>query len=261
MHRALLRIFALVFVAAATGAAAQSYPSRTITLIVPFSAGGPTDTLGRILAERMSKPLGQTIVVENIAGAGGVIANNKVKQAAPDGYTIAIGHIGTHVLAPVVQDLHVDYVNDFEPIALVASNPQIMLAKNDFPAKTLQDFVTYVKANPGKVSYGTGGPGTPSHVMAVYFGNQVGAPLNIVHYKGSGPAMQDLLAGHIETSFDQAATAVAQVKGGRVRGYAVTSKTRLASLPDLPTVDEAGMPGFYMSMRCGRRRARHARSS
>jgi tripartite-type tricarboxylate transporter receptor subunit TctC len=248
MLRALLRAFALVFVVAATGAAAQSYPSRTITLIVPFSAGGPTDTLGRILAERMSKPLGQTIVVENIAGAGGVIANNKVKQAAPDGYTIAIGHIGTHVLAPVVQDLQVDYVNDFEPIALVASNPQIMLAKNDFPAKTLQDFVTYVKANPGKVSYGTGGPGTPSHVMAVYFGNQVGAPLNIVHYKGSGPAMQDLLAGHIETSFDQAATAVAQVKSGRVRGYAVTSKTRLASLPDLPTVDEAGMPGFYMSI-------------
>lgn len=248
MLRPLLRAFCLVTVVVATSAAAQSYPSRNLTLIVPFSAGGPTDTLGRILAERMSKPLGQTIVVENVAGAGGVIANNRMKQAAPDGYTIAIGHIGTHVLAPFVQDLKVDYVNDFEPVALVATNPQVMLAKNDFPAKTLQEFVAYVKANPGKVSYGTGGPGTPSHVMAVYFGNQVGAPLNIVHYKGAGPAMQDLLAGHIDTSFDQAATAVGHVKGGRVRGFAVTSKTRLASMPDLPTVDEAGMPGFYMTI-------------
>jgi tripartite-type tricarboxylate transporter receptor subunit TctC len=248
MLRPLLRVFAAALVVAATGAIAQSYPSRTMTLIVPFAAGGPTDTLGRILAERMAKPLGQVIVVENVAGAGGTIANNRVKQAAADGYTIAIGHVGTHVLAPVVQGLHVDYVNDFEPVALVATNPQVMLSRNDFPAKTLRELVAYVKANPGKVSYGTGGPGTPSHVMAVYFGNQVGAPLNIIHYKGAGPAMQDLLAGHIDLSFDQAVTGVGHVKGGRVRGYAVTSKTRVASAPDIPTVDEAGMPGFYMSI-------------
>lgn len=248
MLRPLLRAFGLVSLVVAASAAAQSYPSRTITLIVPFAAGGPTDTLGRILAERISKPLGQTIVVENVAGAGGTVANNRVKQATPDGHTLAIGHVGTHVLAPVVQQLNVDYVNDFEPVALIATNPQVMLSKNDVPAKTLADLIAHVKANPGKVSYGTGGPGTPSHVMAVYFGNQVGAPLNIVHYKGAAPAMQDLLAGHIDLSFDQAVTAVGHVKAGRVRGYAVTAKSRLASAPDIPTVDEAGMPGFYMSI-------------
>ena len=248
MLRQVFRTLAACAAAFATAAAAQGYPSRTLTLIVPFAAGGPTDTLARILAERMSRPLGQVIVVENVAGAGGTIANNRVKQAAPDGYTVAIGHLGTHVLAPAVQQLNVDYVNDFEPVAMVATNPQVMLSRNDVPAKSLQDLVAHVKANPGKVSYGTGGPGTPSHVMAVYFGNQVGAPLNIVHYKGAGPAMQDVLAGHIDLTFDQAATALAQIKAGKVRGYAVTAKSRLASAPDIPTVDEAGMPGFYMSI-------------
>lgn len=238
-----------VFAAASLAfAAAAQYPQRSVTLIVPFSAGGPTDTLGRMLAERMSKTLGQTIVVENVAGAGGTIANNRVKQAAPDGYTLAIGHLGTHVLAPAVQQLQVDYVGDFEPIGLVATNPQVMLSRNDVPAKDLNGLVAHVKANPGKVSYGTGGPGTPSHVMAVYFGTQVGSPLNIVHYKGAGPAMQDIMAGHVDLTFDQAATAIAQVKAGRVRAYAVTAKARLASAPDIPTVDEAGLPGFYMSI-------------
>ena len=248
MLRRIARILAAALAAAATAAAAQGYPAKTLTLIVPFAAGGPTDTLGRILAERMSKSLGQTIVVENVAGAGGTIAINRVKQSAADGYTVAIGHIGTHVLAPFVQGLNVDYVNDFEPVAMIATNPQVMLSKNDVPAKTLKELVAHVKANPGKVSYGTGGPGTPSHVMAVYFGNQIGAPLNIVHYKGAGPAMQDLLAGHIDLSFDQAATAVGFVKGGRARGYAITAKSRIAAAPDIPSVDEAGLPGFYMSI-------------
>lgn len=248
MLRRIARIFAASLTAFATAAAAQSYPAKPMTLIVPFAAGGPTDTLGRILAERISKSLGQPIVVENVAGAGGTIANNRVKQAAPDGYTVAIGHIGTHVLAPFVQGLNVDYVNDFEPVAMIATNPQVMLSKNDLPAKTLKELVAHVRANPGKVSYGTGGPGTPSHVMAVYFGNQIGAPLNIVHYKGAAPAMQDLIAGHIDLSFDQAVTAVGHVKGGRARGYAVTAKSRIVTAPDIPTVDEAGLPGFYMSI-------------
>ena len=248
LRQAFRSLAVLAAALAATAAAAQGYPTRPITMIVPFAAGGPTDTLARILAERMGKSLGQTLVVENVAGAGGTIANNRVKQAAPDGYTIAIGHLGTHVLAPAVQQLNVDYVNDFEPVAMVATNPQVMLSRNDVPAKTLKDLIAHVKANPGNVSYGTGGPGTPSHVMAVYFGNQVGAPLNIVHYKGAGPAMQDVLAGHIDLTFDQAATALTQIKAGRVRGYAVTAKSRLASAPDIPTVDEAGMPGFYMSI-------------
>lgn len=239
---------AAVAIASLTLAAGAQYPQRSVTLIVPFSAGGPTDTIGRLLAERMSKSLGQTVVVENVAGAGGTIANNRVKQAAPDGYTLAIGHLGTHVLAPAVQQLEVDYVSDFEPIGLVATNPQVIVSRNDVPAKDLNGLVAHVKANPGKVSYGTGGPGTPSHVMAVYFGTQVGSPLNIVHYKGAGPAMQDVIAGHVDLSFDQAATAIGLVKAGRVRGYAVTAKARLASAPDIPTVDEAGLPGFYMSI-------------
>ena len=242
------RITAALFAATlATGALAQTYPSRPITMIVPFAAGGPTDTLGRLLAQRMAQSLGGTIVVENVAGAGGTIANNKVKQAHPDGYTLAIGHIGTHVLAPAVQQLQVDYVNDFEPVGMVATNPQVMVSHPNLPAQDLKGLIAHAKANAGKLSYGTGGPGTPSHVMAVYFGNQV-APLNIVHYKGSGPALQDVIAGHVDLTFDQAATALTQIRAGKVRAYAVTARTRLASAPEIPTVDEAGLPGFYMSI-------------
>ena len=241
------RIAAIV-VAAAAGIANAQYPSRPITLIVPFAAGGPTDTLARIMGERMSRSLGGTIVVENVAGAGGTIANNRMQQAAADGYTVAIGHLGTHVLAPAVQQLNVDYVNGFEPVAMIATNPQVMVSKKDLPAKDLKELVAHVKANPGKVSYGTGGPGTPSHVMAVYFGNELGAPLNIIHYKGAAPALQDVIAGHVDLTFDQAATGLAQVRAGKVRGYAITAKSRLASAPDIPTVDEAGLPAFYMSI-------------
>jgi tripartite-type tricarboxylate transporter receptor subunit TctC len=247
MTRTLRRIAALFAAAAAFGAFAQ-YPDRPITLVVPFAAGGPTDTLGRLFGARMSKTLGQAIVVENVAGAGGVIANNKVMRSPPDGYTVAIGHVGTHVLAPAVQGIEADYVNDFDPVAMIAANPEIIVVNPSVPVKTLKDFVAYVKANPGKVSYGTGGPGTPSHVMAVDFGMRVGAPLNIVHYKGAAPAMQDVIAGHVNSTFDQAATALAQARAGRVVALAVTAPTRLSSAPDIPTVDEAGLPGFYMSI-------------
>ena len=247
MHKPLLRIAALLLSAAAGLVHAQAYPSRPVTVIVPFSAGGPTDTIGRLLAERIQRSLGQPVVVENVVGAGGTIANAKVMQAPPDGYTIEIGHIGTHVLAPAVQSLNVDYVNGFEPIAMVATNPEVIVSKLDFPAKDLKGLVAYVKANPGKVSYSTGGAGTPSHIMAVEFA-KFAAPLNIVHYKGAAPAMQDVIAGHVDLSFDQAATALNYVRGGKVRGYAITSKTRIASAPDIPTVDEAGLPGFYMSI-------------
>jgi tripartite-type tricarboxylate transporter receptor subunit TctC len=243
----LLRAVAIAATALATLALAQGYPARPVTVVVPFSAGGPTDTIGRLLAERMGRSLGQPVIVENVVGAGGTIANAKVMQAAPDGYMIEIGHIGTHVLAPAVQGLNVDYVNGFDPIALVATNPEVIVSKLDFPAKDLKQLIAHVKANPGKVSYATGGAGTPSHVMAVAFGTDV-APLNIVHYKGAAPAMQDVIAGHVDLSFDQAATALNFVRGGKVRAYAITSKARLASAPDIPTVDEAGMPGFYMSI-------------
>jgi tripartite-type tricarboxylate transporter receptor subunit TctC len=246
--RMLSRIAAFLVASAALASFAQGYPTKPITLIVPFAAGGPTDTIARIMAERMSRTLGQAIVVENVAGAGGTIANNRVMHSPADGYTVAIGHVGTHVLAPAVQGLQVDYVNDFEPVAMIAANAQIIVSNPQVPAKDLKELIAYVKKNPGNVSYGTGGPGTPSHVMAVDFGTRVGAPLNIIHYKGSGPALQDVIAGHVNMTFDQAATALNQVKAGRVRAYAVTSKARLASAPDIPTVDEAGLPGFYMSI-------------
>lgn len=245
--KALRTIAALIAATLATAASAQQYPTRPITLIVPFAAGGPTDTLGRLLGQRMAQAMNATIVVENVAGAGGTIANNRVKQHAADGYTVIIGHIGTHVLAPAVQQLNVDYVSEFDAVGMLATNPQVMVSKLDLPAKDLKGLIAHAKANAGKLSYGTGGPGTPSHVMAVYFGNQV-APLNIIHYKGSAPALQDVIAGHVDLTFDQAATALGQVKAGKVRAYAVTARTRLASAPDIPTVDEAGLPGFYMSI-------------
>ena len=248
MSPMLLRIAALALAVAASAVHAQGYPSRPVTLVVPFSAGGPTDTLARIMAERVSRTLGQTVVVENVVGAGGTIANSRVMQAAPDGHTAMIGHLGTHVLAPAVQQLNVDYLAGFEPVAMIATNPQVMVSKNDLPARDLKELVAHVKANPGKVSYGTGGPGTPSHVMAVYFGNELASPLNIIHYKGAAPALQDVIAGHVDLTFDQAATGLAQVRAGKVRGYAITAKARLASAPDIPTVDEAGLPGFYMSI-------------
>ena len=248
MNRTLRTIAASLAAFAALAAFADGYPTRTIIMIVPFAAGGPTDTLARIFALRMSKPLGQTIVVENIAGAGGIIANQKVARSAPDGYTVAIGHVGTHVLAPAVQGVQEDYLTEFEPVGMIASNPEVIVVNPKVPAKTLKEFVAYVKANPGNVSYGTGGPGTPSHVMAVDFGTRVGAPLNIVHYKGSGPAMLDVIAGHVNSTFDQAATALVQARAGRVVALAVTAPTRLTSAPDIPTVDEAGLPGFYMSV-------------
>lgn len=237
----------IAMLALAGPALADSYPSRPIVLVVPFAAGGPTDTIGRVVADRMGRTLGQPVIVENVAGAGGVIANSKVLKAAPDGYTAILGHVGTVVLVQAVQGLNVDYVNDFQPVSLVAMNPELIVSRKDFPAKNLQELVARVKAEPGKITFGSGGAGTPSHVMAAQFSQTV-APLNILHYKGSGPAMQDVIAGHVDLSFDQAATSVNYVKGGQVRGYAVTSKTRLASAPDIPTVDEAGLPGFYMSI-------------
>jgi tripartite-type tricarboxylate transporter receptor subunit TctC len=243
-----LRRFLLLALLALCAGAAHAWPDRPITLVVPFSAGGPTDTIGRILAERMSRTLGQTIVIENVAGAGGTIANARVIKSPPDGYTILIGHVGTHVFAPAVQGLNVDYLHDFDPVALVATNPEVILSRNDVPAKNLQELIAWVKASPpGKVSYASGGAGTPSHIMAVQFGELV-APLNIVHYRGAAPAMLDVVAGHVDMSFDQAATGLGYARSGKVRAYAITAKNRLASAPDIPTVDEAGLPGFYMSV-------------
>lgn len=229
-------------------AAAQGYPSHAITLIVGFSAGGPSDTLARVVAERMTRALGQTVVVENVTGAGGSIGVGRVVRAAPDGYTIGIGHVGTHVINGAIYHLPYDLLHDLEPVALIASNPQLLVAKNSIPAKDLRELITWVKANQNKVSLGTGGAGTPSHISAVYFRNVTGAQVEIVHYRGSAPALQDVIAGHVEMIFDQASSALPQVRAGKARAYAVTAKTRIAAAPDIPTVDEAGLPNFYMAV-------------
>ncbi|HZZ92913.1 MAG TPA: tripartite tricarboxylate transporter substrate-binding protein [Usitatibacter sp.] len=239
---------ALVFASLGAGALAQDYPTRPVTIIVPFAAGGPTDTIARIIAQRMGQSLGQTVVVENVTGAGGSIAVGKVVHAPADGYTVSIGHLGTHVITGAVQDLQYNALTDLDPVGMVAANPQIIVSKNDVPAKTLKEFVAWAKAKPAPLTSGTGGPGTPSHVSGIYFANTTGAKVDIIHYRGSGPALQDVMAGHIDATFDQAANALPQIRAGRIRAYAVTQSTRLASAPDIPTVDEAGLPKFYMTV-------------
>src|SRR3954466_10490492 len=245
----IIRIAAAAALAALSFAAqAQTFPTKPVSITVAFSAGGPTDTITRILAQRMTQALGQTVVVENVTGAGGAIGVGKITKAAPDGYTLGIGHIGTHVINGAVYQLPYDLLKDLEPVAMVATNPQIFVSKLATPAKDLKELLAWVKANQDKVSLGTGGAGTPSHVSSVYFQNTTGTKPQIVHYRGAAPAMQDVVAGHIDLSFDQAASALPLVRSGKVRAYAVTSKTRLQAAPEIPTVDEAGLPGFYMAV-------------
>ena len=232
----------------AAAASAQTYPTRPIALVVPFSAGGPTDTIARIMAERMGRSLGQTVVVENTTGAGGSIGVGRVARAAPDGYAVGIGHIGTHVISGAVYQLPFDLLKDLEPVAMIATNPQLIVSKNAVPARDLRELLAWVKANQEKVSIGDGGAGTPGHVSGVYFKKVTATQAQIIHYRGAAPATQDLLSGQIDMMFDQAANSLPQIRAGRMRAYAVTSKTRLAAAPDIPTVDEAGLPGFYMAV-------------
>jgi tripartite-type tricarboxylate transporter receptor subunit TctC len=229
-------------------AVAQSYPSHPITMVVPFSAGGPTDTIARIMAERMGKALGQTVVVENVTGAAGSIGVGRVARAAPDGYTLSIGHWSTHVVNGAVYQLPYDLLKDFEPVAMIATNPQLIVTKTSVPATNLTELIAWVKANQEKVSVGTAGVGSASHVGGIYFQNIIGAKLLFVPYRGSAPAMQDLMAGQIDLMLDQAANSLPWVRSGKIRAYAVTSKTRIAAAPDVPTVDEAGLPALYIAV-------------
>lgn len=224
---------------------AQTYPSRGITLVVPFPAGGPTDTIGRIVGEGLRGSLGQTVVVENVPGATGSIAAGRVARAEADGYTLILGTIATHVFNGAAYALKYDVAKDFEPIALVALDPQIISVKTALPAKSLKELIGWLKANPGKATAGTAGVGSTAHISAVNFQKLTGTQFNFVPYRGLGPAVQDLVAGQIDIVFDLAANAVPQVSAGKVRGLAVTARQRLTSAPDIPTVDEAGLPGFY----------------
>jgi tripartite-type tricarboxylate transporter receptor subunit TctC len=246
--RILLGVVALAALAGTGIATAQTYPSRPITIVVPYSAGGPTDTIARIMAERMRGPLGQTIVVENTTGAGGTIGVGRVARAAPDGYTISIGHWGTHVVNAAIYTLQYDVLNDFEPVAMIATNPQLIVAKKAVPASNLQELIAWLKANSATATQGTAGHGSASHVSGVYLQDVTGARFQFVPYRGAGPAMQDLVAGQIDIMVDQAANSLPQVRAGAIKAFAVTDKVRLAAAPEIPTVDEAGAPGLHIAI-------------
>jgi tripartite-type tricarboxylate transporter receptor subunit TctC len=232
-------------------ASAQVFPLRPITIVVPFPAGGPTDTIARIVSEAMSASLGQPFIVENVTGAAGTIGAGRVALAAPDGYTLCVGFLGTHVLNGAIYSLKYDVVKDFEPIALLASNPQLIVAKKTTPAENLKELIAWLKANPGKATQGSAGIGSPAHVSGAYFQSASGTTFQFAQYRGAAPAMQDLLGGHIDLMFDQPPNSLPHVRDGNIKAYAVTAKARLASAPDIPTVDEAGLPGFYVSVWSG----------
>jgi tripartite-type tricarboxylate transporter receptor subunit TctC len=230
------------------GVSAQVYPSRPITIIVPFPAGGPTDTIARIVSEVMSTSLAQSVIVENVTGAAGTIGAGRVARATPDGYTLCVGFLGTHVLNGAIYSLDYDIVKDFEPIALLASNPQLIVAKKTVPAQDLKGLIAWLKANPGKATQGSAGIGSPAHVSGAYFQRSTGTTFQFAQYRGAAPAMQDLVGGHIDLMFDQPPNSLPHVRDGKIKAYAVTARARLASAPDIPTVDEAGLPGFYISV-------------
>lgn len=225
---------------------AQTYPSRPITIVVPFAAGGPTDTIARIVAERMRVKLGQPVIIENVAGADGSIAVGRVVRAAADGHTISIGNMATHVLNGAVYPLQYDLLSDLEPIALLVSAPALIVANKSLPANDLKELIAWLKANPDKGSAGVFA--VWARLFGVHLQNSTGTQFQLVAYRGAGPAMQDLVAGHINLMFDQAANSLPQLQGGTIKAYAVAAKTRLQLAPDVPTVDEAGLPGFYLSI-------------
>jgi tripartite-type tricarboxylate transporter receptor subunit TctC len=227
-------------------AAADDYPSKTVTFVVPFAAGGPTDVLARTLAEPMGSALGHSIVVENVAGAGGSVGVGRVARAAPDGYTVSIGNWSTHVVNGAIYDLQYDLINDLEPVVLLPSSPQLIVAKAAVPAKTLGELTAWMKGS--KAVAGTAGIGSATHVSGLFFEKSTGIELSFAHYRGAGPAMQDLIGGHLDVMFDQSSNSLPNVRAGLIKAYAVTKKTRLKSAPDIPTVDEAGLPGLYISV-------------
>jgi tripartite-type tricarboxylate transporter receptor subunit TctC len=233
--------------AAAVAASADDYPTRPITMIVPFAAGGPTDVIGRLMAQYMGEALGQNIVVEDITGAAGTIGVGRAARAPADGYTLSLGHWSTHVVNGAIYKLSYDLLKDFEPIALLPSNPMLIVSGSNLPAKNLKELVAWLKAHPS-ATIGTAGVGSGSHIAGVYFQNFAGTHLQYVPYRGTDPALLDLMAGRIDMMFDQVSEAMQKLQAGQIKAYAVTAKARLPSLPNIPTVDEAGMPGLYINI-------------
>ena len=240
---------AVAMPAVSRSAFAQAYPTKPITIVVPFAAGGATDTIARVLAERMRGSLGQTVIVENATGAGGTIGVGRAARAAPDGYTLSLGQNGSHVITGATYSkLPYDLLNDFEPLSLICVAPFLISAKKAMPANDLQGLVAWLKANPDKASLGNAGVGSITHVSALVLQEVVGTRIQHIPYRGNAPAMQDLVAGQIDLMIADPITAIPQVRGGTIKIYAVTAGTRLSSAPDIPTVDEAGLPGLHISL-------------
>src|SRR5256714_2299925 len=249
MRKVILAIVAMF--AFNSTALTQNYPSRPITVIVPFSAGGPSDAMMRILAERMKTTLGEAILIENVTGAGGSLGVGRTVRSAPDGYTIVFGHLGTNVANGAIYKLGYDLVTDLEPVVLLPSNPMIIVSKNAVPAKSLKELLEWLKSRPAPAAAGTAGAGSGSHIAGLYFENATGIKLQYVPYRGTGPALNDLVAGQIDVIVDQLSNSINQVRAGTIRGYAVTDNKRAGSASDIPTVDEAGLPGFHMTLWSG----------
>jgi tripartite-type tricarboxylate transporter receptor subunit TctC len=225
---------------------AQVYPSRPITMVVPYGAGGPTDAVGRIMAEGMKAALGQPVIIDNIAGASGTIGSGRVARATADGYTFVIGNVATHALNGALFKLQYDLVTDFAPVLLVSSDPLVIVARKSLSEKNLRDFIAWLKANPEKATQGTTGAGGISTVAGILLQRATGARFRFVPYRGGlGQAMLDLVAGQIDFMIDAATNSLPQINAGTIKAYAVASKARLSIAPDIPTVDEAGLPEFY----------------
>jgi tripartite-type tricarboxylate transporter receptor subunit TctC len=229
-------------------ASAQPFPARPITVTVPASAGGPTDTIARIVMARVQQILGQSIIIENVGGASGTIATGKVVRADPDGYSLIIGGVNHFVVNGAVYPLAYNLLSDFEPISMLATGPMLIMSRNSLPAKDLKELIAWLKANPDNVTFGTGGLASPPHISGLSLEGITGNKFQFVPFRGSAPALQNVLAGQLDIIIDQASSALAMAKSGGVRAYAVTSRTRLASAPEIPTADEAGLPGFYVSI-------------
>ncbi len=235
----------LAILASAAGASAEEFPSRPVTMLVPFAAGGPTDTIARVIADRMGKSLGQAVVIENLTGAGGTIAAGRVARAAADGYTLDLATWSTHVVTPVIYKLQYDVFRDFDPVIWLTQTPLLLVSRKDIPAGDLKELVAWLKAKPDPVLLGSAG-GT-DQVAGYLLQQQTGAHVQVVPYRGLAPAMQDIMAGRIDILFDQPSDAVPQIKSGTIKGYAVTAGKRAAVAPDIPTVDEAGLPGLHLT--------------
>jgi tripartite-type tricarboxylate transporter receptor subunit TctC len=238
-------------VAFGVAARAENYPSRPITVIVPFSAGGPSDAMMRILGERMKTTLGEAVLIENVTGAGGSIGVGRAVRSSPDGYTLSFGHLGTHVANGAIYKLGYDLVDDLEPVVLLPSNPMVIVTKNAVPAKSLSELLAWLKSRPTPAAAGTAGAGSGSHIAGLYFENIAGIKLQYVPYRGTAPAMNDLVAGQIDLIVDQTSNSINQIRAGTIRAYAVTDSKRVESASEIPTVDEAGLPGFHMTLWSG----------